>query len=588
MGGNWKNGLVLAACSTLLAACGSGGSPAGIDASSKAAQRSVKTQASDYEEVVQQLYIAYFGRPADPAGLANFEAQLLAAGAPNDIQLLVQAYGTNPAVQALIDAFGTSSESQTLYGNGTTDDFIDAVFQHVLNRAPQAAGLQFWEQQLGGGLSQGNAALAIMAAALVNQTAQGQLDATLIENRIAVAEQFTASVSSENAVGAYRGAPAAGMARSLLAGVTATSDTGTYQAAIDQTIAGLPTALSFSFSPYKEVSSGGWDNSGLMYTSATGTYQTQVSAMPAENSTLTWAFASGTCGSEAWDGIDGASFAAANVPAFVNAGKYYILSTGGYGQQFKCTSDAGFMTFIKRYYSSGMLGVDFDIEGGSTPDWTQSDVDNLVQRIVNAQQSYPNLRFSFTLGTTGGTAVGLDNYGQMVLQSISTYGMKNYLINLMVMDYGPNATPDICVVSNGLCEMGASAVQAAISLHTAYGIPYNQIELTPMIGQNDSVPDIFQMSDIATVSNFVTANGLAGLHFWSFDRDIDCPYDPNGPSATCNGVNNAGNLGFTNGFIDDVYGVPVSTARTSAAKNPPAPALSVSPLAPSAARSWQR
>jgi len=555
MGWNWKTGLALAACAGFLGACGSNGSSIGVNASSKAAHRSAKlVEASDYEEVVQQLYISYFGRPADPAGLANFEAQLLAAGAPTDIQLLVQAYSTDPAVQALIDAFGTSPESQTLYGSGTTDDFIDAIFEHVLSRAPQASGLQFWESQLGGGLSQGNAALAIMAAALVNSTAQGQQDATLIQDRITVAEQFTTSVSSENAVGAYRGAPAASMARAMLAGVTVNSDVGNYQATIDQTIADLPTALSFSYSPYKEVSSGGWDNNSLMYSSVTGTYEPQVSAMPAANTTLTWAFAAGNCGSESWDGVDGAAFAAANVPAFVNAGKYYIVSTGGWAQQFKCTSDTDFMTFIQRYYSSSMLGVDFDIEGGSTPDWTQSDVDNLVQRIVNAQQTYPNLRFSFTLGTTGGTTVGLDNYGQMVLQSINTYGMQNYLIDLMVMDYGPNATPDICVVANATCDMGASAVQAAVSLHTSYGIAYNQIELTPMIGQNDSVPDIFQVGDIATVSNFVVSNGLAGVHFWSFDRDVDCAYNPNGPSATCNGVGNAGSLGYTNGFIAALFG----------------------------------
>ncbi|HEX7643215.1 MAG TPA: DUF4214 domain-containing protein [Burkholderiaceae bacterium] len=552
MAWNWRCALA-AACAGLLAACGSDGQPSGPDASSKAAHRSATQQAGDYAAVVQQLYLAYFGRPADPAGLANFEAQLLAAGAPADIQSLVQAYGSNPAVQALIDAFGTSAESQTLYGNGTTDDFITAVFEHVLSRAPQPGGMQFWEAQLGSGLSKGNAALAIMAGALANTSAQGKLDAALIDNRIAVAEQFSASVSSENAAGAYRGAPAAGMARALLAGVTASSNAGSYQAAIDQTIAALPTALSFSYSPYKEVSSGGRDGNGLMYTSVGGSAVTQTSAMPGANTTLTWAFAAGNCGAESWDGIDGATFAEANVPAFVNAGKYYIVSTGGWGQQFKCASNADFIAFIKRYYSSGMLGVDFDIEGGSPVDWTQADVDNLVQCIVNAQQSYPNLRFSFTVGTTGGTAAGLSSYGQMVLQAIGTYGMKDYLINLMVMDYGPNAASDICVVSSGACEMGASAVQAAVSLHTAYGIPYKQIELTPMIGQNDSTPDIFQVSDIATVSGFVRQNGLAGVHFWSFDRDADCAYDPSGPSATCNGVGNAGTLGYTKGFMSALF-----------------------------------
>ena len=552
-----RNGMLALAClGTVgtLSGCGAGDNAGGANAAlqGKHLQRSDKAQASAYETVVQELYISYFGRPADPAGLANFEAALQAAGAPADIAELVQAYATNSAVKSLIDSFGASKESQLLYGSASTDAFVTAVFQHVLNRAPQSQGLAFWSGAIGSGsLSQGDAALAIMAGALVNSTPQGLLDAQLIHNRISVAIDFTASVSNENATSAYSGAPAANLARAMLSGIVAAS-TGTDQSAIDATIASLPTPLAFSFSPYKEVTTGGISDANVMQTSVSGTAVPQANAMPARNTTLTWAFASGNCGAESWDGIDGATFAAANVPAFVNAGKYYIVSSGGWGQQFKCTSDAGFTQFIQRYYSSSMLGVDFDIEGGSAVDWTQSDVDNLVQRVINAQKTYPNLRFSFTVGTTGGSAVGLNNYGQMVLNSIANFGMHNYLINLMVMDYGPNATSDICVVANGTCNMGASAVQAAQSLHSAYGIAYNQIELTPMIGQNDSVPNIFQVSDIATVSSFVNANGLAGVHFWSFDRDTDCPYDPNGPSGTCNGVGNAGVLGYTNGFIIDL------------------------------------
>jgi hypothetical protein len=547
--------MLVLACLGSLGGCGAGDSAGSLNAAAQAKHfsRADKTQLSSYETVVQELYISYFGRPADPAGLANFEASLQADGAPNDIQGLVQAYAANGAVKALIDSFGASKESQLLYGSGTVDAFVTAVFQHVLNRAPQAQGLAFWSDAINGGtLSQGDAALAIMAGALSNNTPQGLLDAQLINNRLNVAADFTASVSSENAIGAYCGAPAANIARGMLSDIVADSNIGNDQSTIDATIASLPTPLSFSFSPYKEITTGGMTNSYVMQSMVYGNAMPQANAMPAKDATLTWAFAAGNCGAETWDGIDGASFAAANVQAFVNAGKYYIVSTGGWAQQFKCTSDAGFTQFLQRYYSSSMLGVDFDIEGGSAVDWTQSDVDNLVLRVMAAQKTYPNLRFSFTVGTTGGSATGLGSYGQMVLNSIAYYGMTNYLINLMVMDYGPYATSDICVVSNGTCDMGASAVQAALSLHSAYGVPYNQIELTPMIGQNDSVPNIFQVSDIATVSSFVNANGLAGVHFWSFDRDVDCAYDANGPSGTCNGVGNAGTLGYTDGFIYDL------------------------------------
>ena len=46
--------------------------------------------------------------------------------------------------------------------------------------------------------------------------------------------------------------------------------------------------------------------------------------MPAGNTTLTWAFATGECGSENWGGIS-YTLEASNVQAFVNAGKKYII-----------------------------------------------------------------------------------------------------------------------------------------------------------------------------------------------------------------------------------------------------------------------
>lgn len=221
--------LCMTACTIWLAGCGgsSGGNPDGNAPDEKAKTPRTKTAltADDYAVTVQELYIAYFGRPADPTGLANFEAALQAAGAPNDIQNLVSAYSSNPAVKKLVDAFGVSAESQTLYGGGSTTDFVTAVFNNVLGRAPAPAGLSYWTEQIGGSLSLGNAALSIMAGALVNTSAQGKIDAQLIENRIAVAQRFTSSVSYFNNTAYYKGPSAAGDARTLLAAVNATTNT---------------------------------------------------------------------------------------------------------------------------------------------------------------------------------------------------------------------------------------------------------------------------------------------------------------------------------------------------------------------------
>ncbi len=212
-----------------LAACGGDRSAGSISvgANDKQSMTRAKSAANVYDVTVQQLYVSYFGRPADAGGLANFAAALQAAGAPPDIQGLNQAYGSNPAVKALVDSFGTSAESRALYGNGNTTAFVTAIYQNVLGRAPDSAGLSFWVGAIDNGhLTQSNAALSIMAGAQANTSAQGLLDANLISNRVTVAQNFTSAVP----LSTYDGATAAADARTMLSLVTAATDVTSFQA----------------------------------------------------------------------------------------------------------------------------------------------------------------------------------------------------------------------------------------------------------------------------------------------------------------------------------------------------------------------
>ncbi len=269
-----------------------------------------------------------------------------------------------------------------------------------------------------------------------------------------------------------------------------------------------------------------------MQTAASGTSQAVTSAMPAHNTTLTWAFATGACGSETWGGITPAMIAS-NVQTFVAAGKKYIVSTGGQAGSFTCTSDASFNTFVNTYNSANLIGIDFDIEDGQS----QTDINNLVARVKAAQSVYPNLRFSFTVATfatsQAGSAVAVDmgasspnpmgSMGNMVMSAIQSTGLTKYTINLMTMDYG-TATTGNCVISGSVCQMGQSAIQAAMDLHGYYKLPYSQIEITPMTGPNDSANETFTVADTDTVSAWAKANGLAGVHYWSMDRDTGLTY----------------------------------------------------------------
>ena len=284
-------------------------------------------------------------------------------------------------------------------------------------------------------------------------------------------------------------------------------------------------------------------NTNVISSNVTGSLQGVLTVMPTNLRALTWAFATGECGSENWGGLAGAAIAAANVQNFLSMGKQYILSTGGAAGSFTCGSDAGFEQFISRYDSPNLIGIDFDIEAGQS----QAAINALVQRVIVAQRVRPRLRFSFTIATLGGNAPqSLGSTGVMVMNAIRSAGLQNYLINLMTMDYG-STTPTNCVVVNGRCDMAQSAIQAAEHLHSFHGVPYNQIEITPMIGGNDTIDETFTLQNVATLVTYARQVGIAGLHHWSFDRDRDCA--PGFASPICNTYGVAGTLGFTAEFL---------------------------------------
>ena len=200
------------------------------------------SSASSYSNLVQELYVAYFGRPADYFGLQNFEAALAAANAPADPASLATAYSTNATIKSLVDSFGTSAESTTLYGSGSTESFVNAIFENLFNRPAAVSGLSFWVNAIeSGAVTKGDAALAILAGAFNNSSTQGVADQTLVNNKISVATNFTTDLgTSSNQIVAYAGAAAAQDARLMLAGVTGGTDPATFnvQTTINNIVAG--------------------------------------------------------------------------------------------------------------------------------------------------------------------------------------------------------------------------------------------------------------------------------------------------------------------------------------------------------------
>jgi hypothetical protein len=341
--------------------------------------------------------------------------------------------------------------------------------------------------------------------------------------------------------------------------------------------AALPAAASAAplFSAYK----GTWEdfdwNHNVIRTKVSGTTRdigTDVRARGA--TTVTLAFATGTCGSEDWSGANGADVASANVSLLVSEGAKYIISTGGAGGTFTCSSDSGMDAFIDRWNSANLVGVDFDIENGQST----AVIDALMQRVKTAHTRYPSLRFQFTLATEAvndgaSKAVanlgsgrganddynGLNRIGNDVMAAVrsvigwdgtAAHWPSYVTIDLMTMDFGDPPQKSFCVVSSGKCQMGESTLQAAYNQVSVWNMPFSGVEVTPMIGGNDTRDEKFLLADVDTVSRFAFSTGLGGVHYWAWDRDAPCA--KGAAHDNCNSMgNNTARYGYVDRFVTD-------------------------------------
>ncbi|KTT52206.1 hypothetical protein SB11R_01890, partial [Pseudomonas oryzihabitans] len=118
---------------------------------------------------VESLYLAYFGRPAEPAGLAYWTAQ------------------TNATVDQISAAFAQQPEYTSVYGGLTRAQTINQLYQNLFNRAAQSNELTYWQNST-------DISVDRMALALTNG-ATGT-DRLLLDGKTQFASAATANLSS--------------------------------------------------------------------------------------------------------------------------------------------------------------------------------------------------------------------------------------------------------------------------------------------------------------------------------------------------------------------------------------------------------
>ena len=152
---------------------------------------------STFDSTVNSFYLAFYGRPADPAGMKYWSQQLA---------------NNNGDFSAIVNAFADSQEAQTRFGSNTVAERISDIYMQLFNRVPDTDGMAYWMNAI----NKGQASLGDVAFAIL-RGARGS-DATLSELRQQAADAFTAEVEASGSQ--YDGYASIEAARVLVRAVT--------------------------------------------------------------------------------------------------------------------------------------------------------------------------------------------------------------------------------------------------------------------------------------------------------------------------------------------------------------------------------
>ncbi|MFF0361378.1 cellulose binding domain-containing protein [Streptomyces fungicidicus] len=254
-----------------------------------------------------------------------------------------------------------------------------------------------------------------------------------------------------------------------------------------------------------------------------------------ENYNLAFVTDGGGC-TPKWGGVGdlGGNAVAGQIGALRARGGDVRVSFGGAtGSELGTTcasADALTAAYEKVVSAYRLTKVDFDVEGGALPNAAANT--RRAQAIAALQKAHPDLDVSFTLPVM---PEGLTQDGVNLLADARKNGVRIDAVNIMAMDYGPAYSGDMGTYA----EQAATATQAQLKgvLGLSDADAWKTVAVTPMIGVNDVVTEIFTVEDATQLVNFAEAKGLGGLSMWSGTRDQQCPGGAK-PSAdaTCSSI----------------------------------------------------
>src|SRR6478672_2179620 len=157
-----------------------------------------------FTSTIQKMYVAFFNRPADYNGLANWEA--FAVG--KTVAQLTSAISVE---------FAKSAEYTIVFAGLSNSQIVTKVYQNLLNREPDRPGLDNWVDRL----VKNQSTVSSLVTDILRDAGAGDVDT--IANKVAAAQKFTDALDTVAKVNAYSGAAANQIATAWLSQVGQTA-----------------------------------------------------------------------------------------------------------------------------------------------------------------------------------------------------------------------------------------------------------------------------------------------------------------------------------------------------------------------------
>lgn len=176
---------------------------------------------ANYEQTIQQLYVAYFNRPADPDGLAHW-------------QKVIEMQGGSLAI--VTAAFASSDEYKKTYAGKTTVETVNTVYRNLFGRDGEPEGVSFWARMLDEKRISFNDVVTFMATAAQNE------DRIAYDNKVKYATSFTHALDVHPERAAYSGDEASAYAKQLTTAITTDASLAAATANLEAATAGFVAA----------------------------------------------------------------------------------------------------------------------------------------------------------------------------------------------------------------------------------------------------------------------------------------------------------------------------------------------------------